>query len=303
MWCSLIPVIFSGGNMTDKIVLDHYKEMIEKTKQLHLELIELSSKMSCIVDRIDAELPDNVIADPLALVGSGDLFDVQSSKPEPSIPHLKNVLDNDHLYCFNYAICDRKRIYYLIGACGIIYSNMEMTNMDEKKRRRFFDEFFENDSFEDVADMIENIMDAIDANLDELSGMPKIYGFSITHRSGEDPVVRELGSGPNTGRDNLAEGSCMGISESEPLVDIIETDVDVHFMAELPCVEKEDIKLSAEEMTLHISASRGDWSYVRTFDLSIPVYPESAKATFNNGVLEVIFKRRLLDAAYNIDIE
>ena len=83
--------------MTDKIVLDHYKEMIEKTKQLHLELIELSSQMSCIVDRIDAELPDKAIADPLVLVGSGDMFDDQCSKPESSIPHLKNVLDNDHL--------------------------------------------------------------------------------------------------------------------------------------------------------------------------------------------------------------
>jgi hypothetical protein len=83
--------------MADKVILDHYKEMIEKTKQLHLELMELSSKMSCIVDRIDAEMPDNVIADPLALVGSGDLSDVQSSKPEASLPPLKNVLDTDHL--------------------------------------------------------------------------------------------------------------------------------------------------------------------------------------------------------------
>lgn len=175
--------------------------------------------------------------------------------------------------------------------------------MDEKKRRRFFDEFFENESFEDVTDMIENILDAIESDLGELSGKPKIYGFSITHRSGEEPVVHEFGSGPNDDMDDLPEGSCMGISESEPLVDIIETDDDVHFMAELPCVEKEDIKLSAKEMTLHISASRGDWSYVRTFDLSVPVYPESAKATFNNGVLEVIFKRRILDGVYNVDID
>ncbi len=175
--------------------------------------------------------------------------------------------------------------------------------MDEKKRKRFFDEFFENESFEDVTDMIENILDDIEADLGEFSGKPKVYGFSITHRSGEEPVVHELSSGPNEGLDDLPGGSCMGISESEPLVDIIETDDNVHFMAELPCVEKEDIKLSAKEMTLHISASRGDWSYVRTFDLSVPVYPESAKATFNNGVLEVIFKRRILNAAYKIGIE
>ncbi|WP_305064047.1 hypothetical protein [Methanococcoides sp.] len=83
--------------MADKIVLDHYKEMIEKTKQLHLELIELSSKMSCIVDRIDAELPDDAVAESLGLVGSGDLSNDQSSNSESSAPHLKNVLDTDHL--------------------------------------------------------------------------------------------------------------------------------------------------------------------------------------------------------------
>ena len=66
--------------MADKVVLDHYKEMIEETKQLHLELMELSSKMSCIVDRIDAELPDKAVADPLVLVGSGDSSDDQSSE-------------------------------------------------------------------------------------------------------------------------------------------------------------------------------------------------------------------------------
>ncbi|MCD4799998.1 MAG: hypothetical protein K8R01_00170 [Methanococcoides sp.] len=83
--------------MADKIILDHYKEMMEKTKQLHLELIELSSKMGCIVDRFDSELPDNTVDNSLVLVGSGDLSDSQSSKPESSIAHLKDVLDTDHL--------------------------------------------------------------------------------------------------------------------------------------------------------------------------------------------------------------
>ncbi|NOQ47703.1 MAG: hypothetical protein GQ576_00905 [Methanococcoides sp.] len=83
--------------MVDKTVLDIYKEMVEKTKQLHLELMVLSSKMSCIVDRIDAELPDKAVAESLGLVGSGDLSNDQSSNSESSAPHLKNVLDTDHL--------------------------------------------------------------------------------------------------------------------------------------------------------------------------------------------------------------
>ncbi|ABE53295.1 Hsp20/alpha crystallin family protein [Methanococcoides burtonii] len=174
--------------------------------------------------------------------------------------------------------------------------------MDENKRRHLFDGFFENDSFEDVRDMIENIMDAMNVDLGDLSGKPKVYGFSITHHPGEEPVVREFDTGTTGDGDDLTEGSRMGISESDPLVDLIETDDHVHFMVDLSCVEKEDIKLNAEEMTLHVTASRGHWSYVRTFDLLVPVYPESAKATFKNGVLDVIFKRRLMGGSYNIDI-
>ncbi|NPE28073.1 hypothetical protein HNV12_08870 [Methanococcoides sp. SA1] len=49
--------------MADQIVLDQYKEMVEKTKQLHSELVELSSKMGVIADTIDNELPERAVSD------------------------------------------------------------------------------------------------------------------------------------------------------------------------------------------------------------------------------------------------
>ncbi|WP_048063433.1 hypothetical protein [Methanococcoides burtonii] len=49
--------------MADQIVLDQYKEMVEKTKQLHSELVELSSKMGSIADTIDNGLPERAVSD------------------------------------------------------------------------------------------------------------------------------------------------------------------------------------------------------------------------------------------------
>ncbi|WP_445476181.1 hypothetical protein ACT9XH_05570 [Methanococcoides methylutens] len=57
--------------MTEKTVFDQYKEMVEKTKQLHSELVELSSKVGSIVDTIDSGLPGSVtLANNVSLRGS-----------------------------------------------------------------------------------------------------------------------------------------------------------------------------------------------------------------------------------------
>ena len=39
--------------MPEKTVFDQYKEMVEKTKQLHSELVELSSKVDGMVSTMD----------------------------------------------------------------------------------------------------------------------------------------------------------------------------------------------------------------------------------------------------------
>ena len=39
----------------DGTTIDQYKEMVERTRQLHLELLELSSKVGKISDRIEQD--------------------------------------------------------------------------------------------------------------------------------------------------------------------------------------------------------------------------------------------------------
>jgi len=61
-------------------------------------------------------------------------------------------------------------------------------------------------------------------------------------------------------------------------------------VAEMPGVQKEDIELQSTEDSLTIKARNKDRNYETTVPLNSPVEPNSAKATYRNGVLEVVLK-------------
>ncbi|MEM2367987.1 MAG: Hsp20/alpha crystallin family protein, partial [Candidatus Bathyarchaeia archaeon] len=75
--------------------------------------------------------------------------------------------------------------------------------------------------------------------------------------------------------------------EREPLVDIVETDNEIHVVAELPGVEKEDIKLHGTEDTLTISVDTPQRKYYKELTLPAKVNVKEAKTQYKNGVLEV----------------
>ena len=75
-----------------------------------------------------------------------------------------------------------------------------------------------------------------------------------------------------------------------PYCDVQETDKEVIVTAELPGVSKEDIKINATENSVEISAERNDRKYRRVVALDAEVDPSTAKAKYNNGVLEIKFK-------------
>ena len=75
--------------------------------------------------------------------------------------------------------------------------------------------------------------------------------------------------------------------ERDPLVDVIETDGEIHVVAELPGVEKEEIKLHATESTLTISVESPKRKYFKEVTLPAEVRVQEAKSKYKNGVLEV----------------
>lgn len=110
---------------------------------------------------------------------------------------------------------------------------------------------------------------------------PFVYGYSVRIGPDGKPEIREFGNvKPSRLGPQVRE-------EREPLVDVMETDGEVHVVAELPGVEKNDIKLHGTEDTLTISVDTPQRKYYKEITLPAKVKVKEAKTQYKNGVLEV----------------
>lgn len=109
---------------------------------------------------------------------------------------------------------------------------------------------------------------------------PFVYGFSYTAEQGKEPVFREFGN---------IKPSYRGIEPSqgrEPLVDVMDDKDKYRIFAELPGVEKDTIKLDVAEDSIEIS-TKDDKKFYKMIPLESTINPDSAKASYKNGVLTV----------------
>jgi len=110
---------------------------------------------------------------------------------------------------------------------------------------------------------------------------PFVYGYSVKIGPDGKPEIREFGNvKPSRAGPQVKE-------EREPLVDIVETNGEIHVVAELPGVEKSDIKLHGTEDTLVISVDIPQRKYYKEVALPAKVKVKEAKTQYKNGVLEV----------------
>ena len=105
---------------------------------------------------------------------------------------------------------------------------------------------------------------------DRSDGKPEIQEFGNIKKSLKGPQVKE---------------------EREPLVDVVETTSEVRVVAELPGVEKTDIKLHGTEDSLTISVDTPQNKYYKEVTLPVKVKFRDAKSTYKNGVLEVVIPK------------
>ncbi|MEM2098956.1 MAG: archaeal heat shock protein Hsp20 [Candidatus Bathyarchaeia archaeon] len=114
---------------------------------------------------------------------------------------------------------------------------------------------------------------------------PFVYGYTVKIGPEGKPEIREFGNikpQPKLGRAGVAIKS-----EREPLVDIAVMDGEVRVVAELPGVEKSDIKLHATEEILTIAVDKAERRYYKEVELPLKVDVKQARSTYKNGVLEV----------------
>lgn len=88
---------------------------------------------------------------------------------------------------------------------------------------------------------------------------------------------------------------------SDTHVDIHETDGEIRVIADLPGIEKDDIGLTCDGKALTISARNDRREYDERVSLPGQVDEHSARATYNNGILEVVLARADDSAAIDVD--
>jgi len=154
-----------------------------------------------------------------------------------------------------------------------------------RKRRSVFDEF------EDIIEEMERLMRAIEEDMlrriaEAQPGQPLVYGFRLTVGPDGVPRIEEFGNVKVT-----RSGKPVVREEMEPLVDVMEVDDEVWVIAELPGVPKEKIKVRVTPEKVIIRAE-GDRKYYKEVELPAKVDPDTAKASYRNGVLEIRIKKK-----------
>ncbi len=179
------------------------------------------------------------------------------------------------------------------------------------RRRMRGTPFFRNWFFGDMEEMMRDIEDMMEKEFREFkTRVPKdlvresklpdgstthewgpfVYGYSMTVGPDGKPKIREFGNIKPSRKPEafgLTRPSLDIKKEREPLVDVISTDGEIKVVAELPGVEKEEIKLHGTEGTLTISVDTPSRKYFKEVIVPAKIDPKKAKTNYKNGVLEV----------------
>jgi len=148
--------------------------------------------------------------------------------------------------------------------------------------------FFDSE-FDRIFKQMSNSFFNIDDIFEEFKGNgsvsgPYCYGYTMTVGPDGKPVVKEYG---NVKPDQLPTSDTR-----EPLVDIIvdEKEKVVKLIAEMPGVEKTDVKIVVENKIVDLSAEHDEKKYHVKVPVQHKVDENSAKASYKNGILQIVFK-------------
>jgi HSP20 family protein len=177
----------------------------------------------------------------------------------------------------------------------------EMRNEMENEMERAFSDSFKNIENRIPKDLVKEYETPEGGKVREVG--PIVYGYSMTIGPDGKPNIREFGNvkSPFVGNSNggnsdrrrrlLQQPSIS--SEREPLVDISSTDKEVKVIVEMPGIKKENIKINAYETSVEISSTDEQRKYHKIIDLPPEADIETVKSKYNNGILEVIFNKKI----------
>ena len=138
---------------------------------------------------------------------------------------------------------------------------------------------------------------------------PTVYGYTLTVGPNGRPQVMEFGNvmsfvdegldKENARMTSMVEEFCSesGSSvpttppEREPVADINSTNREVKVVMEMPGVKEEDIAINACDGKLEVLTNAPHRNYRKLVELPWDTDTETARFTYNNGVLEVTFRK------------
>lgn len=171
---------------------------------------------------------------------------------------------------------------------------MSWDNDDEARKnlRKWLGDFIPEEMLQQIEEMMERMMTEMNQgmtidpekfqeilrNQGELN--PFMSGFSVRLGPNGEPIFQRFGNPPSSGEHIL-----------EPLVDVVEEDDEILVVAEVPGVDRDEIKVRIKGTTLTIHSENPDRPYHKVIELPSRVKKDEAKSAIRNGVLEVRLKK------------
>jgi HSP20 family protein len=147
--------------------------------------------------------------------------------------------------------------------------------------------------FQKMRKQMDSLMrDALEGNMaDNADNNPFVFGFSV--KTGPDgfPVFEDFGNTRMRPFGKKGEKPTVD-TRREPLTDINETEDQIAITVELPGVNKEDIDINVMEEKVEVNVKTESRKYFKSIDLKAPVETKSSKATYTNGILDLVLTKK-----------
>ena len=159
-----------------------------------------------------------------------------------------------------------------------------------KEAERFFSEQFKNIENKVPKDLIKEYDTPEGGKVRQVG--PIVYGYSMTIGPDGKPKIREFGNikSPMGGMGSFEQPSLS--AEREPLIDISSTDNEVKIVAEMPGISKDKINVNAYDKYVEIKSEDPNRKYHKKIEVPEDIDINSARSNYNNGVLEINFKKK-----------
>ncbi len=150
----------------------------------------------------------------------------------------------------------------------------------------FFNEFFGEDFFRELERMAEEIFRTlVEGNIHHGSFAG---GFRLTVDENGKPKFERI-DGNRIVKNPLPVHPD---ERREPHIDMMESDKEVAVTVEVPNIRKEDIDLRITEDKLEIKIKDPAERFYKTVERPSKVDTETARATYRNGILDIVIRRK-----------